>query len=343
MVCVRCKTFNHAPYIVDAMNGFTMQQTSFPYVCCIIDDASTDGEPEVIRQYLAEHFDLEDQTVVRNEESDDYVLCFAQHKTNRNCYFAVLFLKYNHYGKKSKMSYISEWHDNAKYIAICEGDDYWTDSLKLQKQVNFLESHSDYVLVHSDFAILNGKIIRHNGSRNYKIYEGNVTNTLFHGCWIRTLTICYRNIDYNLDVKYPHGMFKGDIFIFYLLSLKGKFHFHNEETGVYRVHNGSLSHPNSEEKRWKFNESLKILDYFMADYMKVGETIRDALDIKWFEKDFKHALLARDYSYYRNISIKITKNIPNRVKLLFSLCRVKPFFIILSTLISVKNHCKSSL
>lgn len=74
MVCTRCVTFNQAPYIEDAMNGFTMQQTTFPFVCTIIDDASTDGEPQVIRQYLQEHFDLEDKSVVRNEETDDYVL-----------------------------------------------------------------------------------------------------------------------------------------------------------------------------------------------------------------------------------------------------------------------------
>ena len=49
MVCTRCFTFNHAPYIVDAMNGFVMQETTFPVITIIVDDASTDGEPEVIR------------------------------------------------------------------------------------------------------------------------------------------------------------------------------------------------------------------------------------------------------------------------------------------------------
>ena len=69
IVCVRCITFNHANYIEDAMNGFTMQETNFPYVCTILDDASTDGEQEVIKKYLQEHFDLEDKSVVRNEET----------------------------------------------------------------------------------------------------------------------------------------------------------------------------------------------------------------------------------------------------------------------------------
>lgn len=143
IVCVRCLTFNHANYIEDAMNGFTMQETNFPYVCTILDDASTDGEQEVIKKYLQEHFDMEDKSVVRNEETDDYVLAFAQHKTNRNCYFVVLFLKYNHYSiKKPKDQYIKEWLD-VKYIALCEGDDYWIHPIKLQTQFDALEGYSD--------------------------------------------------------------------------------------------------------------------------------------------------------------------------------------------------------
>ena len=91
MVHVTCITFNHAPYIVDAMNGFCKQKTTFQYVCTIFDDYSTDGEQEVIRKYLQEHFNLEDKSVVRNEETDDYLLTFARHKTNENCFFAVYY------------------------------------------------------------------------------------------------------------------------------------------------------------------------------------------------------------------------------------------------------------
>ena len=147
MVLVKCITYNHAKYIKDAMNGFCMQETTFPFVCTIIDDASTDGEPEVIEKYLEEHFDLANGDVVRKEETDNYVLTFAQHKTNKNCYFAVLYLKYNHYSiKKDKTPYFAEWLDSSKYIAICEGDDYWIDTMKLQKQVIFLENHPDHTL-----------------------------------------------------------------------------------------------------------------------------------------------------------------------------------------------------
>jgi len=144
LVRVSCMTYNHAPYIEDAMNGFCMQETTFPFVCTIIDDASTDGEPEVIKKYLQKHFDLEDKAIIRNEETDDYVMTFAQHRTNKNCYFAVYYLKYNHYSiKKSKMPYFHEWTGQVKYIAICEGDDFWIASEKLQRQVNCLQALPD--------------------------------------------------------------------------------------------------------------------------------------------------------------------------------------------------------
>ena len=147
LVQVRCITYNHAQYITDAMNGFCIQKTNFSFVCTIIDDASTDGEQNVIRKYLEDNFDLTDQTIVRNEDNNDYVLTFARHKTNKNCYFAVLLLKYNHYSiKKSKNSYLKEWREASKYIALCEGDDYWTNPLKLQKQVDILENNTDCMM-----------------------------------------------------------------------------------------------------------------------------------------------------------------------------------------------------
>lgn len=153
MVYVSCMTYNQAQYIEDAMNGFTMQITNFPYVCAVVDDASTDGEQEVIKNYLDEHFDLEDNNVVQHEETDDYVLTFARHKTNQNCYFAVLYLKYNHYKKKSKAPYMARWRNNSKYIAMCEGDDFWISPHKLQLQVEWLENHLDYSSVIGDLYV----------------------------------------------------------------------------------------------------------------------------------------------------------------------------------------------
>ena len=106
LVQVRCLTFNHAAYIEDTMNGFCIQETTFPFVCTIIDDASSDGEALIIRQYLQDHFDLGNNNIMYKEETNDYDMIFAQHSINKNCYFAVYFLKYNHFSIKKKEKYI---------------------------------------------------------------------------------------------------------------------------------------------------------------------------------------------------------------------------------------------
>ena len=146
MVCTRCMTYNHEKYIKDALDGFAMQETTFPAVYVIVDDASTDSTADVIRRYMDEHFDMMSPEAYRRETDYAHIVS-APHQTNSNCTFVVLYLKQNHYSqRKKKMPYLSEWVDNSKYSAICEGDDYWIDPQKLQKQVDFLEMHEDYSL-----------------------------------------------------------------------------------------------------------------------------------------------------------------------------------------------------
>ena len=145
LVSVRCLTYNHSAYIEDAMNGFCMQKTDFPYVCVILDDASTDGEQEVIKNYLAANFEEISKDMI--EETENYNLYFARHIDNKNCYFVVYFLNWNHFGKKPKGPYLERWENNSKYVAYCEGDDFWIDNRKLQKQVEYLERNHDYTMI----------------------------------------------------------------------------------------------------------------------------------------------------------------------------------------------------
>lgn len=146
-VFVTCMTYNQSVYIKDTMDGFCMQKTNFPFVCAIIDDASTDGEPAIVQNYLEDCFEISGGKYYNYDETDDYRRVFAQHKDNRNCFFLVVYLKYNHYRlKKTKAPYVKEWSSCAIYQALCEGDDYWVDPLKLQKQVDFMESHPSHSL-----------------------------------------------------------------------------------------------------------------------------------------------------------------------------------------------------
>lgn len=185
-VCVRCMTYNHSSFIKDAMNGFVNQKTSFPYVCCIVDDASTDATTDVINRYMTGFFDLDDPSVVITEETEDYRFCYAQHKENRHCFFAVFFLKYNHFTiKKSKLTYISKWLQSAEYSAECEGDDYWVCESKLQKQVDYLEENLNCGMVYTAYRLQNdlsrlsldvytNPRIRHDDSFKWKLLEQKV-------------------------------------------------------------------------------------------------------------------------------------------------------------------------
>lgn len=240
-VRVSCNTYNHASYIVEAMNGFCMQETTFPFVCTILDDASTDGEPEVIMQYLQNHFDLNDNDIARKEETDDYIMTFAQHNTNKNCYFAIYLLKYNHYGtSKNKARYITQW--NTKYIAICEGDDYWIKPNKLQKQVDVLEAHSDYSMVCNRTLLFSESQKKYIGE-NYCYNKDRVVDAKDvirrTGLFISTCSILYHQRIIENIPDYWRQCKVGDYPLQIACAMKGNIYYLNEIMSVYRVNNPS--------------------------------------------------------------------------------------------------------
>lgn len=118
LVSVLCTAFNHEPYIRDALEGFVNQKTDFAFEVLVNDDASTDATAAIIREY--------------EEKYPQIIRPFYQTE--------------NQFAKGIGYIYENIFYPNArgKYLAFCEGDDYWTDAGKLQLQVDFLESHPDY-------------------------------------------------------------------------------------------------------------------------------------------------------------------------------------------------------
>lgn len=283
MVCTSCMTYNHAPYIVDAMNGFTMQETTFPVYYLITDDASTDGEPDVIKQYLADFF----QTPYRTEETDDYHLICATHKTNPNCNFIVFLLKYNHYSiKKSKLPYQAEWRDNAKYIALCEGDDYWIDPMKLQKQAIFLDAHPDYTMVCNRIRTYSEKKKRHVREqycyrRSQDIVFKDIVNRT--GLFIPTCSIVYRS---DVTDNYPDYCKKccvGDYPLQIMCGIKGKTYYIDDLMSIYRIDNstswmGNQKLGSASEARLKVLRSIvDVFQGFAKDYPQYNSIFQNKI------------------------------------------------------------------
>lgn len=214
LVSISCTAYNHEQYIREAIDGFLIQKTNFLVEIIIHDDASTDGTAEIIKEY----------------EGNFPQLIFP------------IYQKENQYSKGVKVSPTFNWpRARGKYIALCEGDDYWTDPYKLQRQVDFLEANEEYVLCCHDyseirqseyFKIKHPKLSKRNvGNSDLKIS----LNNMFSPFIIKTLTCVFRRsaIDFDFIKKNNKG-FK-DIVLFAMLLRNGPGICLNQDMGVYRV------------------------------------------------------------------------------------------------------------
>lgn len=299
LLCVRCMTYNHSEYIKDALDGFCMQRTKFPFYTVVFDDASTDGEQEVIKSYMERHFELSEGSGCKQWETEEAVFVFARHKENENCYFLVVYLKKNLYKTPRKDELIKEWCV-AKYIALCEGDDYWTDPLKLQKQVDFMENHEDYALCFTNSIVRkrNREVKAINAVWDtYSIEDIISTNALnmsqrgdnVTSCG-HTSTVLYRVPNEPLPA-WVSKCFIGDEPRFIALGQYGKAKFLNEVTSVYREGIGVSSNNFSFEKDWRNRiEMYQIINKGLNNkYSKIINPIIKEYKLKVFKLLWKNA------------------------------------------------------
>lgn len=194
MVSIRCITYNHEKFIKDALEGFLMQKTDFPFEILIHDDASTDRTEEIIRDYQVNYPEL----------------------------IRAVYQTENQYSKG-----LNYWPRNlyrmarGKYIALCEGDDYWTDPLKLQKQVDFLEAHPECSICCHKVLINNMNGLRPNSI--FPDLDGDKildSEFLYEHAFIRTSSVMYRNVDLDGLLKFLEGFKVGDSPLFYFFAQK---------------------------------------------------------------------------------------------------------------------------
>ncbi len=221
VVSICCLTYNHAQFIRQCMDGFLMQETTFPVEILVHDDASTDGTDVILREYEAKY---PDKVFPLYENENKY--------TN---------------GYKGRMDIVFNYsRARGKYIASCEGDDYWTDPLKLQKQVDFMEAHTDYAVCFHRCKRLNtitGKTVN---DRCWRFLaqgqEGvDITIDMYLSSWItQPLTMLFRREMFDPRWQQRYHYYRDMHEIYHLLKA-GKGYLFAFFGGVYRLHPGGIA------------------------------------------------------------------------------------------------------
>jgi glycosyltransferase involved in cell wall biosynthesis len=222
LVSICCTTYNHEKYIRDAIEGFLMQKTTFPVEILIHDDASTDKTAQIVKEYAENHSDL----------------------------IITIFQTENQYSQG-----IKPWPNfvfpraRGKYIALCEGDDYWTDPLKLQKQVEFLEGNEEYSM-----CFHNAKEMRENTEPRLfsNIKNRDYTGDEILGDWIvPTASVVFRGSVLSNDFINSKKFIYGDIILFLNLAKYGKIRGLEFCGSIYRRHQGGITNNMGPNKRQK--------------------------------------------------------------------------------------------
>lgn len=235
LVSICCETFNQEAFLKDALEGFVMQKTTFPFEVLIHDDASTDRTPEIVRDFVRRYPDLF-KPIYQTEN---------QWSRHVNIWTRIQFPR-----------------AKGKYIALCEGDDYWTDPLKLQKQIDFLEAHPDFVLCCSAFTqTMDGNEDVRSEVR-FDVEEVRLDDIL-KGFWIGTLTTVFRK-EAILSYQPPFlGLPMSDLPLWGYLATQGKIKYLKDITANYRSLSSSACHFTDDRKQFAFQlEAMRVREYY---------------------------------------------------------------------------------
>lgn len=279
MVAVRCMTYNQSLYIEESLHGFTIQETNFPVVYIVVDDASTDGEQDLLRNWAETHLCFEEgmllwKTMPYGQLSE------AKLKGNDKATFVFVLLDENHTqtGRRSlKSEYVSEWNNAAKYNALCEGDDYWTDPQKLAKQVEILESDSEIGLCYASAKVYDED--SHSFSKEIKGHKFETFEQQLMWNYIPTLTVCMRT-DMRMQYESEKRNWEeasswkmGDYPMWLWFCLNSKVSYIDEVVAVYRVSQGTASRPKTMAGEKAFVESTYSIKMHFAPMASVDKSL----------------------------------------------------------------------
>lgn len=257
-VVVLSITYNQSQYIEETLRGFSIQQTDFPFLCCVFDDASTDGEQDILRRWINDHCNHDDVEVYDHPLA---IILKAPDKNNPNCIYVIHLQKFNTWGKPEKKELLNYWQRVGEYIAMCEGDDCWIDSLKLQKQIDFMDANPDYSLCFHNAIVLNERVESKERIKSFCYFKSDQqipTERLIEDWHIPTASALYRMSSFE-QLQLPK-FFSGDYILELALATVGKVYYIDRYMSVYRLNNGGVSSMIS-VKKWK-NQLFGLLEWY---------------------------------------------------------------------------------
>jgi glycosyltransferase involved in cell wall biosynthesis len=274
LVDVNIAVYNHAPYLRQTLDSVVSQQTTFPYRILVGDDCSTDGSTEILKEYESKY---PDRIKVIYQPKN-----LGLNAEERN---GIILLK----------------NSTAKYIALLDGDDYWSDPHKLQRQVDFLEANPDFsICFHRVYDLEEGKDLTLSklntgeSPQDYTINDLASSSVMMH-----TLSVVFRNGFIN---GLPEGFAQspvGDYTMHMLNAAHGKIHYLPEPMGVYRKFVGVWGTQAYASKQLNWYKTLR---YLVAYFNKPGNDIilqglrrQQAACLVWlYEHDARETLLLHE-------------------------------------------------
>ncbi len=274
LVSVRLMTYNHAEYIEEALKGILLQEADFPIQVVIGDDFSIDGTLEIIKAFLKKNY-KENFTfkILERPENGDY------------------------WQRRQKNGRLENFTDlltncDGKYIALLDGDDYWTDPYKLQKQVDFMEANPSFYGVGT-----NSLKIFSNTNESIPFFESNENRVLEVEDFLKerkfhTASFLFKN-DKKIYENFPKNILSGDRFLFLSVALQGKIMLLPELTNVYRKNVGISTKVTSQQMK----KDLGIINYFKLKLTKNQYlTLRKYIILTIFS--YSHTIYKKDFYWY---------------------------------------------
>ncbi len=270
LVSICTRTYNLDKFITEALDSFLMQETSFPFEIVIDDDCSSDTTVEIIKKYM-----------------DKYPNIMNANLLNKNIGVRKNFIQ-------------NLQRARGKYIAPCDGDDYWTDPLMIQKHIDFLEDNNDYVVSYGALEPLFEKgITKRNFNWNTEDKEAIDIQKSFLGTGI--CAVCFRNVDIIKHYPFEHHCAPiDDNFLGSMLGAYGKGKFLEEvATAKYRQHgNSDYTSKTHRQKALMYQQTYFALYMY---YLRIGNI---SLSEYFHDKVVEYSLVLFGRKYYMKILLK---------------------------------------